>query len=322
MATPRVVAVVLNTNRRDDTLACLGSLRTSTYPNLAIMALDNASTDGSVEAIRAAFPEVTIVPLAENSGYAGNNNVGIRLALEQGADWVFVANEDTLVDANCLTYLVEAALQRPRIGVVGPMVYTFGDDRIISSAGGVIDWWHADAKNAGMGEIDRGQYRARPVDFINGCGMLVNRVAIETAGLLDQSFFIYYEETDWCVRIQRCGYGLWFEPRAWMRHKAPIQWSGVGPSTLYYMTRNRVRFFARHASVWLKPIAVAQAVRGAWAGIRRHEREGRPEHARATRWALRHALGRQWGKVDASLWVSDTTDRTLQATASKPASGP
>jgi len=314
---PRIITVVLNTNRRDDTLACLGSLAQSTYPNLGVMVLDNTSTDGSVEAIQTNFPIVQIVRLAENLGYAGNNNVGIKLALGQGADWVFVLNEDTLVAPDCLTRLMETAQSNPAIGVIGPMVYTFDEGAIISSAGGVIDWLRADGVNVGMGDVDGGQYAARPVDFINGCGLLVSRPALEKAGLLDTTFFIYYEETDWCARIKKTAFDIWFEPRAQMRHKAPIQHSNFGPSTLYYMTRNRLRFFARHAPLRYKAISLGRALSGAVRGIRNHYRSGRPEHARATQWALVHAFQQRWGKADANLWRSDATDRSLHS-ASKP----
>jgi GT2 family glycosyltransferase len=93
---PSVAVVILNTNRRSDTLECLQSLSNSTYPNLSVMVLDNASEDGSVEAIQALFPEVRVVSLTENKGYAGNNNVGIELAIQSGAEWIYVLNEDTL----------------------------------------------------------------------------------------------------------------------------------------------------------------------------------------------------------------------------------
>ncbi len=103
MTDPFVISVILNTNRREDTLECLGSLMNSSYSNHRAIVLDNQSTDGSVGAIRAAFPEVEIVELEKNYGYAGNNNVGIQYALEQGADWVFVLNEDTILAEDCLS---------------------------------------------------------------------------------------------------------------------------------------------------------------------------------------------------------------------------
>jgi len=313
MSSPRIVTVILNTNRRDDTLACLRSLAQSDYANLGIIVLDNDSIDGSVEAIQADFPSVQVLRLTENLGYAGNNNKGIKSALEQNADWVFVLNEDTLVEPDCLTRLITTAQSDPSIGVIGPMVYTFDGGSRISSAGGVIDWSYADGTNTGMGEIDHGQYPARSVDYINGCGLLVSRRAIEKAGMLDASYFIYYEETDWCARIAKAGFDIRFEPKARMRHKAPIDRSQFGPTTLYYVTRNRIRFFARHAPFSLKPISLAHALDGTLKGIRRYEQEGHLEHARAMRWALVHAFQRRWGKADATLWRSDTTDRSLHS---------
>ncbi len=308
---PKIITVVLNTNRRDDTLACLESLSASTYDNLQVMVLDNASSDGSVEAINARFPAVETVRLEHNLGYAGNNNVGIRRALAQGADWVFVLNEDTLVEPDCLSTLMAEAMSSPRVGVVGPMVYTFDPGQIISSAGGAIDWRIADAPNVGMGQVDSGQFPARQVDYINGCGLLISRTAIEAAGLIDDTFFIYFEETDWCARVRQAGFEIRFVPTARMRHKAPITASAFGPSTLYYMTRNRLRFFARHTPWWRWPLTLAHALNGAWRGYRQHRAAGRPQHARATAYAVWHALSRRWGKVDPNLWAPTAGDRTL-----------
>ncbi|MBL8092747.1 MAG: glycosyltransferase family 2 protein [Anaerolineales bacterium] len=311
MNLPNITAVVLNTNRKDDTLACLQALAVSGYANLRVIVLDNHSTDGSAEAIGARFPAVQVVSLERNLGYAGNNNVGIRLALEQGADWIFVENEDTLVEPGCFDALIAATQADPRIGVIGPLVYTFDPGRTISSGGGRVLWTVADAENIAMGAEDVGQLRAGPVDFINGCGLLISRQAVERVGALDDSFFIYFEETDWCQRVRKAGFEVWFEPKAVMRHKAPITWAGFGPSTLYYMTRNRIRFFARHTPWPQWPLAMARALRGAWRGAGHHQREGRPEHARATQIAISHALQRRWGKVDPSLWKTDAGDRTL-----------
>ena len=106
MSLPYVIAVILNTNRREDTLACLESLGQNTYYNQKIIVLDNHSTDGSVEAICSNFPAVQVIELNENRGYTGNNNVGIQAALEQGADWVFVLNEDTILAPDCLENLI------------------------------------------------------------------------------------------------------------------------------------------------------------------------------------------------------------------------
>src|SRR3990172_7032385 len=134
MEPPLVVTVILNTNRREDTLAALDSLARSDYANNQVIVLDNASTDGSCEAIRAAFPGVSVIALESNLGYAGNNNVGIDEALKRNADWVFVLNEDTLLAPECISHLVEAGSSQTEVGVLGPMVYHNSEPTIIQSA--------------------------------------------------------------------------------------------------------------------------------------------------------------------------------------------
>jgi len=135
-APPLVACVILNRNRREDTLECLRSLQGGTYGNLCIVVLDCQSTDGSVDAVRSAFPGVRIIELDRNVGYAGNNNVGIRAAVESGAEWVFVLNDDAVLAPDCVAQLVEEGQRDPRIGILGPTVYHHDEPDVIQSAGG------------------------------------------------------------------------------------------------------------------------------------------------------------------------------------------
>ena len=248
MPQPHIVAVVLNTNRRDDTLACLASLERLDYPARTVLVLDNASTDGSNEAIRAAHPDVRILPLTDNRGYAGNNNVGIAAALEMGADWVLVLNEDTILDPACFTEMIRAAAPDAAIGIVGPMVYHHDEPTVIQSAGGRIDGaWHA--WHTGQNEDDRGQFPApRPVDWISGCAILVRRAVIEQVGPLDDRFFYYWEETEWCVRAARAGWGVLHVPGAKLWHKGVTRHYRPGPNVAYYNTRNHLLLMAKHGA--------------------------------------------------------------------------
>lgn len=299
--TPKVAIIVLSYNGLDLTRQCLDSLRTSDYPNAQLWVVDNASTDGTPGAIKKDYPEVQLAALPENRGYAGGNNRGMRLALEQGADLVFLLNNDTRLYPDCVSNLVRALERHPRAGLLGPMVYTW-EGQIISSAGGHVVWRQADAVNAGMAEVDRGQYAERQVEFVNGCGLLARRAAIEQVGMLDERFFMYWEETDWAMRMREAGWEVWFEPVARMRHKAPIQHQELSPTTLYYVTRNRLLFVARHAPWPGKPLTFLRAVRGAWRGIRLHKQAGRLAHASATQAAIRHALRQRWGRADSAVW--------------------
>jgi GT2 family glycosyltransferase len=249
-----VVSVILNTNHRDDTLECLASLAASTYPNHRAIVLDNASNDGSVEAIHAAFPDVRVIALERNLGYAGNNNVGIAAALAQGADWVFVLNEDTALGPDCIAALVEAAERSERTGIVGPMVYHHDEPGVIQSAGGRLSrsW---ESFHDGQNVADEGQFpEPRRVDWISGCAILVRRAVIEQVGPIDVRYFYYWEETEWCLRAARAGWHVVHVPQARLWHKGVRRDYRPPPTVTYYATRNRLLTLAKHrapARVWL-----------------------------------------------------------------------
>ena len=296
MTAPYVVSVILNTNRRQDTLDCLASLAHSTYQPHTALVVDNASTDGSVEAIRAAFPETQFVALAENRGYAGNNNVGLEWAVKHGADWVLILNEDTVLDPEALARLVEVGLSDAHIGIVGPMVYHFDEPDVIQTAGGVLGpHWFAGLM--GYNERDRGQYHdPRPVEWISGCAMLARRALIEQVGLFDERFFIYWEEIDWCLRARKAGWQLMQVPQAKLWHKGVRRNYTPTPSVTYYTTRNRFLLLAKnHASLstWLVSVASTLRTLSSWT-IRPKWREMRP-HRDAMLQGLWDFARRRWG---------------------------
>jgi len=246
MVQPLIVVVILNTNRCADTLECLASLRQSSYPNVRTIVLDNHSTDGSVEAIQSAYPTVQIIRLTENQGYAGNNNVGIAAAIDQGAEWVFVLNEDTILHRDCLTFLTNVGEGSERIGIVGPMVYHHDEPQVIQSAGGQLNrYWNG--SHYGQNEPDQGQFAyPRQVQWISGCGILVHRAVVEQVGMLDPRFFYYWEETEWCVRASKAGWQIVHVPQAKLWHKGVQVNYRPKPSVTYYATRNRLLMMAKH----------------------------------------------------------------------------
>lgn len=279
MSKSLVISVILNTNRREDTLECLDSLAQSTYPNHQVIVLDNASSDGSVEAIREAFPNVQIIELKQNLGYAGNNNVGIEAAINQGADWVFVLNEDTILAPDCLTSLVAIGESDEQIGIVGPMVYHHDEPGVIQSAGGLLGpYWQSIhiAKN----EPDQGQFAApHSVEWISGCGIMVKRAVIEQVGMIDARYFYYWEETEWCLRAARSGWRIMHVPQAKLWHKGVQRDYRPQPSVTYYATRNRLLTLTKHnapfkvwVSTWgqiLRTLA-SWTIRPKWRSLHEH----------------------------------------------------
>lgn len=299
MSYPCVITVILNTNRRDDTLECLESLYRSTYPNQQVIVLDNASLDGSATAIRERFPQAIIIELSRNLGYAGNNNVGIEEAIRRGADWIFVLNEDTILAPDCIERLVIVGEEDARIGMVGPLVYHYDEPEIIQSAGGKLDanWT---ALHIGQNEPDAGQYRAsRDVDWVSGCAVLVRRKTIEEIGALDERFFYYWEETDWCTRAREHDWRVVHVPQARLWHKGVQRDYQPSPNVTYYATRNRLLFLRKHHAplkvwffVWLQNLRTlfSWSVKPKWrASMREHRRalkQGMLDFMRA-RWGMR-----------------------------------
>jgi len=255
---PRLFIVILNSSRRDDTLACLASLAENAYPNKTVCVLDNASTDGSVEAIRQQFPDVILHSLAGNTGYAGNNNIGIQIALSTNAEWVLVLNEDTVLAPDCLARMMECAASDNRIGIVGPLVYHHDEPEVIQSAGGYLDKYMRPS-HIGQNQPDEGQFDSRrEVDWISGCAICVRADAIRQAGTLDATYFYYWEETEWCIRIAAAEWRVVLEPAAKLWHKGVQRNYNPGPNVAYYNTRNRLLTLFRHRA-HLSAWAVAYA---------------------------------------------------------------
>ncbi|HIE56928.1 MAG TPA: glycosyltransferase family 2 protein [Anaerolineales bacterium] len=279
MTNPLVISIILNTNRREDTLECLRALAAQTYPNQRAIVLDNHSTDGSVEAIRAEFPQVEIIPIRENQGYAGNNNFGIQAALEQNADWIFVLNEDTVMAEDCVEQLIRIGESDPKIGILGPMVYHHDEPEIIQSAGGIITK-HWGGTHLAKNEPDTGQYsKPHRVDWISGCAILLRREAIQQAGMLDPRFFYYWEETEWCLRIGKAGWKVIHVPAAKLWHKGVQRNYQPKPSLFYYDTRNHLLMLSKHhapltakAHLWLQTLRtlISWSIKPKWRSKKEH----------------------------------------------------
>ena len=226
-------AVVLNWNGGDDTLAALESLR-----GTDTICVDNGSTDGSDRAVEERFPEVELLRLGENRGFAGGNNAGIRRALERGADWVLLLNNDAVAQPGLVDALERAA--RPDVGLLACKV-VYPDGRVQYAGARFVAW---------LGYSGRSWTRARRtvVDRADGAAMAVSRLAAETAGLLDEELFAYVEDVDWSLRIRAAGFKVVFVEDAVVVHKGSAS-TGGGASTanLYYDTRNTIVVCERHA---------------------------------------------------------------------------
>ncbi len=245
---PNVVLLILTWNGKEDTLECLESLSRLSYPSFHVLVVDNASTDGTVEAVRERFPRVELIVNERNLGYAGGNNVGIRAALDMDADYIFILNNDVVFeDADCLLRLVEAAEVHPTGGLFGPKTYRYGEGNRLDFIGGTYSMYTGMAPSIGVGEYDQGQYEEmRVYPFMNGHALLVKRVVFETIGLFDEEYFGYYEETDFCHRARLAGFDSVYVPQARIWHK--VSRAPIGELREYLMYRNQILFVRKHAT--------------------------------------------------------------------------
>jgi GT2 family glycosyltransferase len=187
----------------------------------------------------------------KNYGFAGGNNVAIRYALKAlNPDYILLLNNDTVVDKEFLEMLVKIAEEDERIGIVGPKIYYYdhcGRSDVISFTGETISSWKGVGKRYGCGEIDRAQWdKPMEVDKVEGSCMLIRREVFERIGLFDEKFFLYWEETDFCVRAKRAGFKVVYCPQARVWHKvARSMGGGMSYTRVYFLTRNRSLFIAK-----------------------------------------------------------------------------
>jgi GT2 family glycosyltransferase len=270
----------------------------STYKNHKVILLDNSSIDGSVEAVRENYPDVQILKLEKNLGYAGNNNVGIEEAVKQRADWVFVLNEDTVLTEDCISLIVSTAEDDPTIGILGPLVYHYSEPEIIQTAGGMMDKYYR-SWHLGVDEPDCGQFsQPREVDWISGCAIMVRREVIEQIGMIDERFFYYFEEFEWCVRAKKAGWKIIIAPAAKIWHKGVTRNHQPKPSVTYYATRNRLlTLLKHHAPLWAWIVTWGQLFRTLASWTLRPKWRNKREHRNAMWRGMVDFLHSRWGKM-------------------------
>lgn len=245
---PKIAVIILNWNGKRDTLDCLDSARQIDYPNYQVVVVDNGSSDDSVQAIRQAHPKAMVLETGANLGYAGGNNVGIRWALEQGFEGILLLNNDTIVDPGLLSAFAEAETRFPGAGVFGAKIYYFSPSDVLWFAGGTWQPESMGFKHIGLGKQDGPAYsEARAFDYMTGCALYASANVYRDIGLLDEAFFLTFEETDWCYRARKRGYQCMFIPEAKLWHKVSASFGGnSSPLHNYFMVRNKLLWARRH----------------------------------------------------------------------------
>lgn len=247
MNRPKVSIVILNWNQENDTSVCLDSLKALAYDNYEVILVDNGSKNGSPDRIKKRFPDTVLIKNDENLGFAEGNNTGMRYALRKGADYIFLLNNDTAVDKDVLNELLRVAESDKSVGVVGAVNYSFDyPDRAVLVYTS-FNWFTGFTKKEKLDDISNGVItEPQEAHGVTGSSLLIKREVIEKIGLLDKRFFIYYEDTDWCMRARRAGYKVMYVPRAGIRHKVSVTFGQKTALEYYLYTRNLPLFMVKN----------------------------------------------------------------------------
>lgn len=259
----RVAVVVLNWNGWRDTVACVESLRAQTLKPEWIVVVDNASTDDSVQALRAACSDVTLLESGGNFGFAGGNNVGVRWALAQGAEAVWLLNNDAFAEPDALAQLVQTDLARPDAGLIGTRIYEVSRPGVLQCwGGGWINLWAGRAR-----EFDH-PVPESAIDYVSGCSLYMTKRGLERSGLLDEGFFMYFEDAELSLRYRADGWALAVADGARVSHRGGAS-SRPGRKQSEWRTQSLLRVLKLHAPSYRASLVVSTALRGASMMVRR-----------------------------------------------------
>lgn len=289
--------LILNWNHADDTLALLASCVGVQTAVRQVVVIDNGSTDDSVQRIAESYPSVLLLETGENLGFAKGMNVGLRQVLVAGAEWVLMLNNDTRLAPDMVETLLRAT-QTAEACASAPIICYASDPEIIWSAGAFRQTATNDIQGHQIGQ----RYQNLPpyeVDYATACALLLHRDCLQDVGLFDEQFFMYYEDLDYCWRLQNQGIPILVVPQARLWHEVAQTIGGTdSPSERYWMARSSVLFFRKWTAGWgwlvVIPFRLVSALRTTW----RLVINGRWTAVRAHWRGLWHGLTKQGGNND------------------------
>lgn len=248
--------ILVNWNSFEYTNQCLVSL-SNCIQNFEIIVVDNGSTDGSGEELKAKNPHIILIPSATNLGFAGGNNVGIKYAIDHSFEYIMLLNNDTFVAPDFLDVLVNYMDEHPEVGIIQPKIYCHHDKSLIWDGGSYFNPIFTLPYTPGALKKERAAHnQLKKVDWVTGCGFFTRANILKKSGLLNEKFFIYFEDVDLSFRIKKLGYQLIYHPKSVVYHIAGMsnkskskQKEGyVNPIVHYLIQRNRIWFLKRYTN--------------------------------------------------------------------------
>ncbi|MFY0255809.1 glycosyltransferase family 2 protein [Chitinophaga sp. 30R24] len=246
--TPLISIITVNYNNARVTAELMVSLRHISYPNIEVIVVDNASDENPTAIVQQAYPTAMVIRSDKNLGFAGGNNLGIKVA--KGA-YFFLVNNDTEFTDGLIEGLLEVFREYPDAGMVSPKFHYFFQKGTIEYAGyQEVDMLTGRNSMIGCREEDRGQYDVlKETHYAHGGGMMANARVVQQVGLMPEMYFLYYEEFDWCEQFKRHGYKIYYQYKSLIYHKESMTTGKNSPLKTYYITRNRILFMRRNVKL-------------------------------------------------------------------------
>lgn len=291
-----IYSIILNYKKKDITIKCIQSIKKCLIPpniNHQILVIDNDSGDGIERSLANDYPDVTFLQTGANLGYTGGNNVAVQWILDKyqlsplesnqntsnAEDCILILNNDTYLNQNFYTEIVNGYNRHPKAGILSPKIYFApeslpqniidqkGDtyqlkpnDEVIWYAGGKFDWDNILGSHIGVDQVDEGQYnQEKQVDYASGCALFIPIKVMQTIKGFDPKYFMYYEDVDLNIRIKKLGFEIWYIPQAVIWHYNAISSSVGSPLQDYFTTRNRLLFAFKFAKLRTKLAVLKQA---------------------------------------------------------------
>ena len=237
--TGRVAIILVNWNGQRHTLECLASLREDTYADKYTIVVDNGSSDDSVAVIRSRFPDVLVLEAGENLGFTGGNNLGMRRALEDGVDYLYILNNDTVVEPDALSALVQAAEFCSDYAIFTPVIHYYDDRSQTWLAGTNMDMMRGSAVHDNS-RIPARDEPMREIPWASGCALLIRASVLQQVGCFDVRYFYLWEDVDLCLRVRAAGHKIGIVPAARIYHKVSQTFQAASSIYWYYQIRNNL----------------------------------------------------------------------------------
>ena len=252
----KIAIIIVNWNQYELTKACLISLQNCNYKNYKVILVDNASRDNSGPKLKENFPDIIFFQNHQNKGFTGANNRGINYAIDQKYDYVMLLNNDTEVAPGFIDSLLKTFDKDKKIGAVQPLILFWKKKDLVWNYGGKFEKISGRVITLNRGLSKLHIKKSKHTDWISGCCFMVKTEVVKKVGLLDDFFFVYFEDADWSIRIKNAGYKLGLDFNSVIFHHEGASWKSkiknregtISPITHYLNIRNHIYFIKKHSN--------------------------------------------------------------------------